>query len=77
MSKQIKTRRIDLEYPYSHGVTLRRSGMSKAAWEYIVHRFGVTCAEPSRICSITIEGESDYGRLLISAIVEDEDDLGF
>lgn len=73
----MKTRRIDIEYPYAHGVTLRRSGVSKAAWEYIIHRFGITQAEPSRISSITIEGESDYGRLLISAVVETDDSFEF
>ncbi len=70
MAKEKKTKRIDLLFPYSHGVVLRRSGVSKSAWEYIVHKFGIIVVEPEQISSITIEGEDDYGRLMISVMVD-------
>lgn len=66
-----KVRQISLEYPYSHSVTFRRSGFSKVAWEAIVHKFGVTQAEPQKIQSISIDGDDDYGRLQLSIIVEE------
>lgn len=70
MAKEKKTRRVDLVYPYSHGVILRRSGVSKKAWDYICWKFGITIAEPEQITSIQIEGEDDFGRLLISVNIE-------
>lgn len=65
-----KSKRVDLVYPYSHGIILRRSGMSKKAWDYICHKFGINVAEPEKVTAISIEGEDDYGRLLISIMVE-------
>jgi hypothetical protein len=63
-------KQVFIEYPYSHSVTLRRSGFSKAAWSVIVHKFGVNGYEPENVQSITIEGEDDFGHLQLSVIVE-------
>ena len=68
--KEKKTKRSDLLYPYAHSVVLRRSGLSKSAWEYVVHKFGISVVEPEHVSSITIEGEDDYGRLMISVMVD-------
>lgn len=65
-----KVKQINLEYRYDHHPTLRRSGMTKSAWEYIVHKFGIS-VEPQNVMSITIEGEDDYGHLLLSCVVEE------
>lgn len=62
-------RKVDIMYAYDHKPTLRRSGMSKHDWEYVVHKFGIT-AEPEKVQSITIEGDDDYGHLLLSYVVE-------
>lgn len=62
-------KKVDIMYAYDHHPTLRRSGLSKHAWEYIVHKFGVA-AEPEKVQSITIEGDDDYGHLLLSYVVE-------
>ena len=70
MAKEKRTKRIDLAFPYARGVVLRRSGMSKSAWEYVVHKFGIIVVEPEQISSITIEGEDDFGHLLISIMVD-------
>ena len=72
MSKkeQCGTKRIDLEYPYGHSITLRRSSMSKKDWEYIVQKFGISQAPSEYIRSVTIEGEDDFGHLLLSVIVD-------
>lgn len=70
MAKEKETYRLDLEYPYSHGVTLRRNGVSKSAWEYIVYKFGITQAEADDILSIAIDGEDDFGRLQLTVIAE-------
>lgn len=66
----MKTKIVSLEAPYGRTITLRKSGVSKSAWEYIVHKFGVTSYDPDKILSITVDGEDDYGHLLISATVE-------
>lgn len=66
----MKTKIVSLEAPYGRTITLRKSGVSKSAWEYIVHKFGITSYDPDRIISITVDGEDDYGHLLISATVE-------
>lgn len=63
-------KKIDLEYRYDHHPTLRRSGMSKSGWEYVVHKFGIA-VEPQKVMSITIEGEDDYGHLLLSCVMEE------
>jgi hypothetical protein len=63
-------KRIDLEYRYDHDITFRRSSFTRAAWEQIVHKFSITQAEPSKIKSITIEGEDDFGHLQLSIMVE-------
>ena len=65
-----KVKQLNLEYRYDHHPTLRRSRMTKSAWEYVVHKFGIT-VEPQKIMSITIEGEDDYGHLLLSCVVEE------
>lgn len=65
-----KVKQINLEYRYDHHPTLRRSGMTKSAWEYVVHKFGISF-EPEKVMSITIEGEDDYGHLLLSCVVEE------
>jgi hypothetical protein len=45
--------------------------MTKSAWGYVVHKFGITSYDPDKILSITVDGEDDFGHLLISiAIVE-------
>lgn len=58
-----------LQYPYDHKPILRRSGMGKSAWEYTVQKFGIV-EEPQKVMSITIEGEDDFGHLLLSYVVE-------
>lgn len=63
-------RTVELVYDYSHNPTLRRSGMTKAGWEYVVHKFGITYS-PEAVASITITGEDDYGHLLLSIVVEE------
>ena len=65
-------RRIDLVYQYDHQPILRRSAMSKKAWDYICHKFSVTQVDSTKVQSITIEGEDDFGRLMVSAMIEDE-----
>lgn len=57
---------IHLETPYRGSVILRRSGVSKKAWDYICTRFGITNIEPEKIRSIIVEGESDYGQLQLT-----------
>lgn len=66
-----KTRMVSLEAPYGRTITLRKSGVTKAAWEYIVHKFGVTSYDPDKILSITVDGEDDFGHLLVSITVEE------
>lgn len=64
-----EARKIDIQYAYDHRPTLRRSGMPKGAWEYVVHKFGIV-EDPQKVRSITIEGDDDYGHLMLSYIVE-------
>lgn len=71
--KDVKVRRVDLEYRYDHTITLRKSAFPKSAWETIIHKFSITQFEPERIQSLTIEGEDDFGHLQLSAMVEDRD----
>lgn len=75
--KDVKVRRLDLEYRYDHTITLRRSSFSKAAWETIIHKFSITQFEPSRIQSLTIDGEDDFGHLQLSIMIEEFDNFGF
>lgn len=63
-------REISVQCPYGKSVTFRRSGMSKSAWEYTVHKFNLT-QEPESVQSITIEGEDDYGHLLLRIVVDE------
>lgn len=63
-----ETYRKNFEYPYSHSITLRKSGMPKKSWEYIVRKFGIASIEPEKILSITLSGEDDYGRLQMSIV---------
>lgn len=63
-------RELSVQCPYGKSVTFRRSGMSKAAWEYTVHKFNLT-QEPENVQSITIEGEDDYGHLLLRIVVDE------
>ena len=64
-------RKVDIMYPYDKHPTLRRSGMGASAWEYTVQKFGIT-ADPKNVMSITIEGEDDFGHLLLSYILEED-----
>lgn len=59
-----------VQCPYGREVTFRRSGFSKSVWEHIVQRFYLT-EEPSTIQSITIEGEDDYGHLILHLVLDD------
>lgn len=70
MTEKKETYRLDLEYPYDRSVTLRRSGLSKSAWEYVCQKFGINQLSPEKVQSITIEGEDDYGHLMISIVAE-------
>lgn len=68
-TKDKQPRIIEMECPYGRDVVFRRSGFSKGAWEHIVHKFGITY-EPEVVMSIRIDGEDDFGHLLISVTVE-------
>lgn len=68
----MKKRRVELEAPFGRTITLRRSGMKKKDWAYVVRRFGITQTHPDDILSITVEGDDGYGHLVISIIVEEE-----
>ena len=70
MNKKPETYKVDLECPYGKAITFRRSGMSPKAWEYICYKFNIAQVPAEKIQSITIEGEDDYGHLLISFIAE-------
>lgn len=70
IKKNIKL--LHIEYPYSHSVILRRSAFTKSAWETLVHKFGISCAESKDVLSITIDGEDDFGHLLLSICVEED-----
>ncbi len=73
MSKKPETYRMDLECPYGKTITFRRSAVSKKAWEYLVYKFGISQIPPERIQSITIDGEDDFGHLIINIIAERDD----
>lgn len=60
------------ETPYGKTVTLRRANFSKKGWAHLCSKFGVTEWAPSRVVSIHIEGQTDYDRLTITAVVEKE-----
>lgn len=68
MCKETKQKQMIFEY--GHTVILRRSGVSKKDWEYLCHKFGIINYAPEEVTSITIDGEDDYGRLMISITVE-------
>lgn len=72
MNETKQYRRLDMVFDYGHTPMLRRSGMSKKSWDYICHKFGVTQVDSERVLSISIDGEDDYGRLLISATIEED-----
>ena len=61
---------ICVQCPYRRTVTFRRSGFSKSAWEHIAQRFYLT-EDPAKIQSITIEGEDDYGHLILHLVMDD------
>lgn len=65
-------RLLALEAPFGQTITLRKSGMKKKDWAYVVKRFGITQVHPDDILSITVEGDDGYGHLQISIIVEEE-----
>lgn len=70
MARQKATKVIELTFDYSHGVILRRSGVTAKDWEYLVHKFGVLDYAPEEVTSIVIEGADDFGRLMVSINVE-------
>lgn len=70
MIKNVETYRVDLECPYGRTVIFRRSGVTRKDWEYLCQKFGINQLPPEKVQSITIEGEDDYGHLLISIVAE-------
>lgn len=70
MSNKPETYRLDLECPYRKSITFRRSGVTRKDWEYLCQKFGINQIPPEKVQSITIEGEDDYGHLLISIVAE-------
>lgn len=70
MNKKPATYSLELECPYRKTVTFRRSGVTRKDWEYICQKFGINQIPPEKAQSITIEGEDDYGHLLISIVAE-------
>jgi hypothetical protein len=70
MAKNVDTYRVDLECPYGRAVIFRRSGVTRKDWEYLCQKFGINQLPPEKVQSITIEGEDDYGHLLISIVAE-------
>jgi len=44
--------------------------VTKKDWEYLCQKFGINQLPPEKVQSITIEGEDDYGHLLISIVAE-------
>lgn len=71
MNESKTYRRLDMVFDYGHTPMLRRSGMGKKSWDYVCHKFGVTQVDSESVLSISIDGEDDYGRLLISATIEE------
>ena len=62
---------VTLETPYGKSVTLRRSMVaSKKDWNYICSRFGLAAYDPEKVVSIKIEGQTDFDRLTITAVIE-------
>lgn len=70
MSQKPETYSIELECPYRKTVTFRRSGVTKKDWEYLCNKFGINQLPPEKVQSITIEGEDDFGHLLITVVAE-------
>lgn len=70
MNKKPETYSLELECPYRKTVTFRRSGVTKKDWEYLCQKFGINQLPPEKVQSITIDGEDDYGHLLISIVAE-------
>lgn len=70
MNKKPETYSLELECPYRKTVTFRRSGVTKKDWEYLCQKFGINQLPPEKVQSITIDGEDDYGHLLISVVAE-------
>ncbi len=62
---------VCVQCPYRRTVAFRRSGFSKSAWEHIVHLFHLT-QEPNKVQSITVEGEDDYGHLILHLVLDEE-----
>lgn len=62
--KERKT--VEYTYKYGRGITLRKSGMSKREWEYVVKRFDIFDYPSENVISITIEGSDQFGRARIS-----------
>ena len=61
---------LELEYPYSHTIILRRSDFSVNDWEKLVERFKIYQIQASKLVSITIDGQDEYGRLRVSVIAQ-------
>lgn len=61
---------VSLQCPYGSEVTLRRSGLSKNDWSYVLKRFGVT-RDPETVEYIRVVGEDDFGHLLVDIMVEE------
>ena len=61
---------VFLETPYGKTVTLRRSGVSKKAWDYICKKFGVYQFDSEKIVSLKVEGQDNFDRLSIIATIE-------
>jgi hypothetical protein len=57
---------VEYTYNYGHGITLRKSGMSKREWEYVVKRFEIFDYPSENVISITVEGADQFGRVKIS-----------
>lgn len=70
MGKKPEVYSLELECPYRKTITFRRSGVTKKDWEYLCQKFGINQLPPEKVQSITIEGEDDYGHLLISIVAE-------
>ena len=70
MKQEVKETVLFVECPYGKTITFRRSGLSKSAWEYVVHKFGIIDREPEHVKSITIEGTDDYGHLDLTVVAD-------
>lgn len=67
-----ESKTVCMVFPYDRFPIFRRSAMSKKDWSYICHKFGVDSHDPKSVRSIAIDGEDDYGRLMIT-VTFDED----